>query len=163
KFFTAQGEEDPNYAASFDQAFLEFAAQGQSEFLSSGDSGADPASRDLGSTDSTAGNPDDSPYVTSSGGTTLPRSLSLHRIDFNFPTERTWGWDYLWASPRPAQLGETEEQYAETHISGGGGGYSEFESMPAYQKAVGAMNAITVEYLTPTDFVPVVPGFNLPT
>ena len=158
----ALGQEDPNYAASFDQAFLELAAQGQSTFLSSGDSGAYPASRDLGSTDSTAGNPDDSPYVTSSGGTTLPGSLTLHGITFNFPTERTWGWDYLWASPRPAQLGETEEQYAETHVTGGGGGYSEFESMPAYQKAVGAMNASTVEYLTPTDFEQVAPGLNLP-
>ena len=101
--------------------------------------------------------------MTSSGGTTLPGSLTLHGIDFNFPTERTWGWDYIWASARPAQLGETEEQYAETHITGGGGGYSEFESMPPYQKAVGAMNASTVEYLTPTGFEQVVPGFNLPT
>jgi kumamolisin len=162
KFVTALGGEDPNYAASFDQAFLEFAAQGQSAFLSSGDSGAYPASRDLGSTDSTAGNPDDSPYVTSSGGTTIPGSFSTHGITFTFPTERAWGWDYLWASPRPAQIGETEEQYAETHVVGGGGGYSEFESMPAYQKAVNAGNASTVEYLTPTDFVPIVPGFSLP-
>jgi subtilase family serine protease len=163
KLVTALGGEDPNYAASFDEAFLEMAAQGQSAFLSSGDSGAYPASRDLGSTDSTAGNPDDSPWVTSSGGTTLPGSITLHGITFNFPTERTWGWDYLWASPRPGQLGETEEQYAETHVTGGGGGYSEFEKMPAYQKADGAQFGSTVEYLTPTDFVPVVPGFNLPT
>jgi len=162
KFFTALGEEDPNYAATFDQAFLELAAQGQSTFLSSGDSGAYPASRDLGSTDSSAGNPDGSPFVTSSGGTTIPGSLTLHGITFNFPTERTWGWDYLWASPRPAQLGETELQYAETHVVGGGGGYSGIEPMPAYQKAVGAMNASTVEYLTPTDFEQVAPGFNLP-
>ena len=66
-----------NYADAFDQAFLELAAQGQSMFLSAGDSGAYPASRDFGSTDRTAGNPDDSPYVTSSGGTTLPGPLDL--------------------------------------------------------------------------------------
>jgi subtilase family serine protease len=163
KFVTALGIEDPNYAATFDQAFLELAAQGQSTFLSSGDSGAYPASRDLGSTDTTAGNPDDSPFVTSAGGTTIPGSFSTHGITFTFPTERAWGWDYLWASPRPAQLGQTEAQYAETHVVGGGGGYSELESMPPYQKAVGAMNASTVEYLTPTGFVQVVPGFDLPT
>ena len=162
KYVTALGGEDPNYAASFNQAFLELAAQGQSTFLSSGDSGAYPASRDLGSTDSTAGNPDDSPYVTSSGGTTLPGSLSLHGINFNFPTERTWGWDYLWASARPGQLGETEQQYAVSHVEGGGGGYSEFNAMPAYQKAVGAMNASTVEYLTPIDYLQVAPGVTLP-
>ena len=152
KYYTGAGAEDPNYTASFDEAFLELAAQGQSTFLSAGDSGAYPASRDLGSTDSTAGNPDDSPWVTSSGGTTLPGSLTLHGITFNFPTERTWGWDYLWASPRPSQLGLTEEQYAEREVVGGGGGYSGFEQMPNYQKAVGAQNASTVEYLTPTDY-----------
>ena len=163
KYATALGEEDPNFTASFDEAFLELAAQGQSTFLSAGDSGAYPASRDLGSTDTTSGNPDDSPYVTSSGGTTLPGSLTLHGITFDFPFERTWGWDYLWASARPSQLGLTEEQYALQEIVGGGGGYSEFEGMPAYQKAVGAMTARTVEYLTPTDYEQVVPGFNLPT
>ena len=152
KYITAAGEEDPNYTASYDEAFLELAAQGQSAFLSSGDDGAYPASGDLGSTDATSGNPDDSPWVTSAGGTTLPGSLTLHGITFNFPTERTWGWDYLWASPRPAQIGETEEQYAETHVTGGGGGYSGIESMPDYQRSVGAQNASTVEYLTPTDY-----------
>ena len=162
KYYTAAGEEDPNYTASFDEAFLELAAQGQSTFLSSGDEGAYPASRDLGSTDSTSGNPDDSPWVTSSGGTTLPGSLTLHGITFNFPSERTWGWDYLWASPRPSQLGETEEQYAENEVVGGGGGYSEFEPMPAYQKAVGAENASTVEYLTPTDYATYFGSVSLP-
>lgn len=153
KYYTGAGAEDPNYTASFDEAFLELAAQGQSTFLSAGDSGAYPASRDLGSTDTSSGNPDDSPFVTSAGGTTLPGQLTLHGITFNFPTERTWGWDYLWASPRPAQVGETEEQYAESHVTGGGGGYSGIEQMPAYQQAVNAQNASTVEYLTPTDFI----------
>ena len=72
------------------------AAQGQSSFLSSGDSGAYPASRDLGSTDRTAGSPDGSPWATSSGGTTLPGPFVVHGHTFNFPTERTWAWDYLW-------------------------------------------------------------------
>lgn len=162
RYFTALGEEDPNYAATFDQAFLELAAQGQSTFLSSGDSGAYPASRDLGTTDTSAGNPDGSPFVTSSGGTTLPGSFSTHNITFTFPQERTWGWDYLWASPRPAQLGETEEQYAETHVTGAGGGYSGFEPMPAYQKAVDAQDGAMVEYLTPTDYQEIAPGLTLP-
>jgi subtilase family serine protease len=161
RYFTAAGAEDPNWQSSFDEAFLELAAQGQSTFLSSGDSGAYPASRDLGSTDFTAGSPDDSPWVTSSGGTTLPGSLTLHNITFNFPTERTWAWDYLWASPRPAQLGLTEEQYAEREVVGGGGGYSGYEAMPAYQRTVGAQNASTVEYLTPTAFTDPADTFGL--
>ena len=52
--------------------------RGRRAFLSSGDSGAYPASRDLGSTDRTAGNPDGSPWVTSSGGTTLPGPFLVH-------------------------------------------------------------------------------------
>jgi len=152
RVFDDLGLEDPAWTASFDQAFLELAAQGQSTFLSSGDSGAYPASRDLGSTDRSAGNPDDSPWVTSSGGTTLPGPFTVHGLTFNFPTERTWGWDYLWG-PRSAQLGEPEIVYAETHVVGGGGGYSSFEPMPNYQRSVrGTSNFSAVEYLKPIDF-----------
>jgi subtilase family serine protease len=146
--------EDPNYQNAFDQAFLELDAQGQSTFLSAGDSGAYPASRDLGSTDRTAGNPDGSPWVTSAGGTTLPGPFATSTgLQFDFPVERTWGWDYLWASARPSQLGETEEQYAESHVVGGGGGYSGFEAMPSYQTGVrGTTSYSAVEYLKPTDY-----------
>lgn len=163
KAFTSIGLEDPNYTAAFDQAFLELAAQGQSTFLSSGDSGAYPASRDLGSTDRTSGNPDDSPWVTSSGGTTLPGPFLVHGMTFNFPTERTWAWDYLWG-PRSAQLGEPEVSYAEREVVGGGGGYSGFEPMPTYQKSVkGTTSYSAVEYLQPTGSStadPYVPGLN---
>lgn len=163
KAFTSIGLEDPNYTASFDQAFLELAAQGQSTFLSSGDSGAYPASRDLGSTDRTAGNPDDSPWVTSSGGTTLPGAFDVHGHTFNFPTERTWAWDYLWG-PRSVDLNEPEIAYAESHVVGGGGGYSGIEAMPQYQKSVkGTTNFSAVEYLQPTAFstdYPYVPGLS---
>jgi kumamolisin len=159
--FTNVGLEDSNYANAFSQAFLEMGAQGQSMFLSSGDSGAYPASRDFGSTDRTAGNPDDSPWATSSGGTTLPGPFSTSSgLTFNFPQERTWGWDYLWASARPAQLGETEEQYAESHVVGGGGGYSGYFAMPAYQQGVkGTSNFRAVEYLKPTGFSTTNPFF----
>jgi len=161
KAYQSIGLEDPNYPYAFDQAFLEFAAQGQSAFLSSGDSGAYPASRDLGSTDRTAGNPDDSPWVTSSGGTTLPGPFLVHGMTFNFPTERTWAWDYLWG-PRSAALGEPEIDYAESHVVGSGGGYSGFEPMPAYQKSVkGTSKFNAVEYLQPTDYstsYPYIPG-----
>ncbi len=144
--------EDPNYVATFDQAFLEFAAQGQSFFLSSGDSGAYPASRDLGSTDRTAGSPDGSPWATSSGGTTLPGPFVVHGHTFNFPTERTWAWDYLWPV-RSVDLGIPEIQYAEAEVVGSGGGYSGYEPMPSYQRGVrGTSNFSAVEYLHPTAY-----------
>jgi len=157
--FTNVGLEDTNYANAFSQAFLEMGAQGQSMFLSSGDSGAYPASRDFGSTDRTAGNPDDSPWATSSGGTTLPGPFQVHGMTFNFPAERTWAWDYLWA-PRSAALGEPEIDYAESHVVGGGGGYSGYFAMPSYQQGVkGTKNFRAVEYLKPSSFSTTNPYF----
>ena len=44
----ASGVESPTYAVSFDEAFLELAAQGQSAFVSAGDFGAYTAFEDLG-------------------------------------------------------------------------------------------------------------------
>ena len=44
------GQEAPGYAAAFDEAFLEMAAQGQSGFAAAGDSGAYAARDDLGTT-----------------------------------------------------------------------------------------------------------------
>ena len=73
----AAGVETPAYATAFDEAFLELAVQGQSTFASSGDSGAYDASGDLGTTNLSVDTPADSPYITSSGGTTLPWSGTL--------------------------------------------------------------------------------------
>lgn len=157
--FQNVGLEDLNYAQAFNQAFLEMGAQGQSMFLSSGDSGAYPASRDFGSTDRTAGNPDDSPWATSSGGTTLPGPFDVHGHTFNFPAERTWAWDYLWPV-RSVDLGESEVDYAESHVVGSGGGYSGIFPMPAYQQGVtGTSNFRAVEYLKPTDYSTTNPYF----
>ncbi|HLX20295.1 MAG TPA: S53 family peptidase [Gaiellaceae bacterium] len=159
KAFQSVGLEDSNYAEVFNQAFAELGAQGQSMFLSSGDSGAYPASRDLGSTDRTAGNPDDSPLATSSGGTTLPGPFVVHGLTYGGPKERTWAWDYLWG-PRSAQLGEPEVSYAEREVVGSGGGFSGFFSQPSYQKNVsGTTSFSAVEYLQPTDFM--TNGFNI--
>src|SRR5581483_4993225 len=63
---------------------------------------------------------------------------------------------------RSAQLKVSEESYAETHVVGGGGGYSGYDSMPTYQRQVrGTSNFTAVEYLQPTDFTtsdPDIPG-----
>src|SRR6202020_332522 len=60
----AAGQETATYEASFDEAFLELADQGQSTFVSAGDAGAYDASEDLGSTNLSVDTPGDSPYVT---------------------------------------------------------------------------------------------------
>ena len=157
------GTESPTYATSFDEAFLELAAQGQTAFVSAGDFGAYTADEDLGTTNLSAGNPDSSPWVTAAGGTTLPGTIPLSAMDSaTIGSERTWGWDWLW--PHYADFGApSEAAFASANPLGGGGGFSVFERTPLYQLLVPhAMNFSATQYLTPTDDK-LTSGLNLPT
>jgi kumamolisin len=162
-----QGTEPSAYLAAFDEAFLEFGAQGQSGFLSAGDQGAYDAIDDLGTTNLAVDSNADSPYITSAGGTTLPWSGSLTGPDgtanVTVAKQRAWGWDYLW--PAIAQInGVSEFDAAESAIGGTGGGFSVDEPAPLYQFiASGTHNYHAVEYLTPIDFTTVAPGLSEPT
>lgn len=165
------GEQDPNYVQSFSDAFLEMAAQGQSTFVASGDSGAYAASRDLGSTNLSVSVPDDSPYTTSAGGTTLAGTIPLtSTVSVNIPSERAWGWDWLWpyyylfVNPSTNEPFTSEAAFAESEgIGGDGGGFSVDEPTPLYQQLVPGLHHFSaVEYLTPTDYVSAY-GLNLPT
>ena len=161
------GQEASTYNAAFDEAFLELAAQGQSTFDASGDSGAYGASRDLGTTNLSVLTNPDSPYITATGGTTLPWTGTLTGPDgsatVTVPSQRAWGWDYLW--PAIAKItGVTELQAAEANIGGSGGGFSVLEPTPQYQEFVpGTHSFHAVQYLTPTDYVTIVPGLVEPT
>jgi kumamolisin len=154
----ASGVETPAYEAAFDEAFLEFAAQGQSAFVSSGDAGAYDASDDLGTTNLAVDTPGDSPYVTSSGGTTLPWSGLAENPGTgqsafaSNAVQRIWGWDYLWpwfAKTTPESLTTA----AEADVVGSGGGFSVNYPTPSYQRGVPGTGFFSaVPYLTPTDF-----------
>jgi kumamolisin len=151
----ASGVETPAYEEAFDEAFLEFAAQGQSGFLSAGDSGAYDASDDLGTTNLSVDTSGDSPYITSSGGTTLPWSGAITGPDGSahvaVTAQRAWGWDYTWAA-MAAVNDESLSTAAEANVVGGGGGYSAVEPTPSYQVGIaGAGSYSDVEYLTPSD------------
>jgi kumamolisin len=161
------GQESAGYTEAFDEAFLEMAAQGQSAFTSSGDSGAYTASRDLGTTNLNVDNPADSPYITACGGTSLPGTTYLAGPDGDATatttTNRIWGWDYLW-KPVAQITGEPLATVAEGTVVGSGGGFSGLESEPSYQRGVSGVNEFdAVEYLTPTDYEQVAPGLTLPT
>jgi kumamolisin len=152
----ASGVETPAYEAAFDEAFLEMAAQGQSGFLAAGDSGAYDASADLGTTNLAIDTSGDSPYITSAGGTTLPWSGPVVGPDgtanASVPTQRAWGWDYLW----PAFATVNDESLAaaaESDVAGGGGGFSAYEPTPSYQQGVSGIGSSSeVAYLTPTAY-----------
>ena len=156
----ASGEETPAYQAAFDEAFLEFAAQGQSAFVSSGDDAAYDAQLDFvtsGTTNLAVDTPGDSPYITSSGGTTLPWSGQLpgangQPVSVSNSAQRIWGWDYLW--PYFANSGQQSlTAAAESDVVGSGGGFSVDYPTPSYQRGVpGTSFFSAVPYLTPTDF-----------
>ncbi len=161
------GEEAAGYAQSFDEAFLEMAAQGQSAFTSSADYGAYTAIADLGTTNLAVDNPADSPYVTACGATGLPGTTYLSGPDGTATATNTatriWGWDYLW-EPIAEVNGVTEATVAESEPIGSGGGFSVLEPTPSYQDGVSGTNYFhAVEYLTPTDYETVAPGLVEPT
>jgi kumamolisin len=160
------GQEASTYLAAFDEAFLELAAQGQSDFDASGDAGAYDASRDLGTTNLSVDTSSDSPYITATGGTTLPWTGQLTGPDgtatVTAPAQRIWGWDYMWQAIATIE-GESLSEAAETTVVGGGGGFSQVYSTPAYQQGVSGVNSFhAVPYLTPTDFTTVTPGLTEP-
>jgi kumamolisin len=154
----ASGVETPAYEAAFDEAFLEFAAQGQSAFVSSGDDAAYDAQGDLGTTNLAVDTPGDSPYITSSGGTTLPWSGQAENPGTgesafaSNPVQRIWGWDYLW--PWFVKTGQGPlTAAAENDVVGSGGGFSVSYPTPSYQRGVPGTGFFSaVPYLTPTDY-----------
>ncbi len=161
------GQESAGYVQSFDEAFLEMAAQGQSAFTSSGDYGAYTAAEDIGTTNLSVDNPGDSPFITACGGTSLPGTTYLSGPDgtatATTTANRIWGWDYLWSAIAQVD-GVSEATVAEGLPIGSGGGFSALEPEPSYQESVsGTGNWHGVEYLTPIDYTLVAPGLTEPT
>ena len=159
----AAGEESPGYESAFDEAFLEMDAQGQSGFIASGDWAAYSAHIDLTTTNVSVTASDDSPYITSAGGTTLPWNETLTSgstsVNVDVPSQRAWGWDYLW-QPLATLSGTSLATEAESAVTGTGGGFSTIEKTPSYQRGVSGTNYYNAyEYLTPTDDKTVVTGF----
>jgi subtilase family serine protease len=165
------GAEAPAYAQAFDEAFLELAAQGQSTFVAAGDTGAYSAAGNLGTANLSVGNPGDSPFVTSVGGTTLAGTITAAvgrgQVKATIPAQRTWGWDWLW--PDYATFGfKTEASFASVTVGGSAGGFSSFEPVPVYQDMLNQQGTgnpgsySDVEYLTPADYTSV-KGLYLPT
>ena len=120
------------------QILLEAAAQGQSFFAATGDSGAYDTVRGLGhgtepgtfNAPLTVDSPASDPFMTAAGGTTVPFSYAFR----NGPTEsitkeQVWGWDYL-------------QNYFDKYVGqgvidlfsvGAGGGVSVYWKRPFYQ------------------------------
>ncbi|KRE88667.1 peptidase S53 [Frateuria sp. Soil773] len=122
---------------TFHQILLEAAAQGQSVFAATGDSGAYDTVRPLGhgsgpgqfSAPLTVDSPASDPYITAAGGTTVPYSFSFASgPTASITQESVWGWDYL-----QNYLDKIKPGAYDLFAGGGGGGVSVYWRMPFYQ------------------------------
>ena len=112
----------PNVAASENTLFQEAAAQGQSVFAASGDTGSEDCDGDAtGGTRLAVDDPGSQPYVTSVGGTSLS-ALGPP------PTETVWN------------------DFCNNVACGGGGGISSLWSMPSWQSgAPASLNVVNAQ------------------
>lgn len=167
------GTEAATFNGIYSAAALEMAAQGQSAFDASGDSGAyddvgdvNPANGDSTPyTELSVDNPADIPWITAAGGTTEAGRIPLYDSASLSPaavvtikSQRAWGWDWLfpyyWLIPSSTPLTEATFTANPLYAGGDGGGYSTVERQPAYQSKVrGIDNYSFVPYETPTNFV----------
>jgi subtilase family serine protease len=166
----AAGTESSTLIQANDEFFLELAAQGQSSFSTSGDSGAYDASDDLGSTNLAVDNAGDSPWTTTGGGTTIAGVIPLAdqvtagpTINVRIKSTRAWGWDWQWPywqqflnfAPSTPVPFTSEANFAVNDVVGSGGGYSVDELRPGYQRAIKNLGDFSaVPYLTPTAYKP---------
>ncbi|MEO5812507.1 MAG: S53 family peptidase [Rhodanobacter sp.] len=119
---------------AFHQVLMEAAAQGQSVFAASGDSGAFDTVRALGTGTGpfdfnaplTVDSPASDPYMTAAGGTTVPVTFTNRagEVVLSIKQESVWGWDYLLPFV-PSK--------ASVFSVGGGGGVSSYWRKPVYQ------------------------------
>lgn len=161
----AAGTTSPTYTETFDEAFLEMAAQGQSSFTATGDYGAYQDTADNLTTALAIDSPADSPYTTATGGTTnagtqtYPVTNTAGDVTaedhVNIPEQITWGWAYL--LPLYRAFGYPSEKAAATDpnfsfIGGSNGGYSTVEPRPSYQNGMSGVDSFNdYQYFTPID------------
>ncbi|MDE2224766.1 MAG: S8/S53 family peptidase [Xanthomonadaceae bacterium] len=123
-----------------DQALMEAAAQGQSVFTATGDSGAFDVYRDIPGVNAqlSVDYPASDPFITAAGGTTMTGLQEYlgpggSIIPINIAQEQVWGWDYLIPLCNAFGLDPVSCGIA---YGGGGGGVSSFWSLPYYQQSV---------------------------
>lgn len=139
----------PVYGQVMNIVMAQGALQGVSTFAASGDSGAlaqgiggkiGPIS--LPNYSTYAFFPADNPWVTTTGGTTLPFSKQIKKgVKVSVDKERAWGGDYLFNAyfkGRNNMLNNIKlYSYA---TAGGGGGISHLYNTPQYQEGVPGVN-----------------------
>lgn len=149
----------PLYATILNTLFAQGAMQGISIFAASGDSGAYAFPwNNSGSNDEQgiyATLPAGNPWVTSTGGTTIPYDEKLSDgNELSIKKERAWGGDEYFVAYRkdPDLFLDSLGNFALLQ-GGSGGGISALYSTPSYQKGVSGINTFNArQYLTKTGY-----------
>lgn len=144
----------PLYGTVMSTLLAQGATQGVSTFAASGDTGAygESLKRDGSTTEGIYANfPANNPWVTATGGTTLPsEGMLANGATIKINQERTWGGDYLFDAYQKDKVFFTKHDDLMGMLQGGsGGGISTLYSTPAYQKGVSGVNTYNArQYLT---------------
>ncbi|MEE8825331.1 pseudomonalisin precursor [Lentilactobacillus sunkii] len=148
----------PVYGQAMTMLMAQGALQGISTFVASGDSGA--YSQGIGAKlgpfsipnySTYADFPSDNPWVTATGGTTLPFSKKLDNgIKVSVDKERAWGADYMYkAYGQNRKAFQTSLTDFMSLYNAGGGGISTLYDTPQYQQDVPGVNTFNArEYLS---------------
>jgi subtilase family serine protease len=137
-----------SYAEAENLIFEQMAAQGQSMFSSSGDTGAFECLRDGTFTDWApleALDPSSQPWVTSTGGTSFESFDPGDNPTPSYPrgTEAVWNTLDVCSGNNSSTVTSTGITNCSTY-GAGGGGHSIFWPMPNYQRGPGVINPDTV-------------------
>jgi subtilase family serine protease len=144
---TCENDVSAGYAEAENTVFEQMAAQGQSVFSSSGDTGAFGCIRTDGTTIVNSGDPSSQPWVTSVGGTSFESDNPGTNPHPGTPVtgdETVWNVDNLCSDQPAAADNDGKGGYfwcAET--GAGSGGFSQFWGRPFYQKGPGVNNRYT--------------------
>ncbi|MCY9805931.1 S53 family peptidase [Lentilactobacillus senioris] len=128
--------------------FKQAAVQGISSFVAAGDNGAYEGATDSELTTGLAvSEPATSPYVTSTGGTSLPATYKIkgQSQPYQVKKERAWADEYLYPEIHSNKKipGALKRQ---AYFTAGGGGFSTiYKNMPAYQKGVSGTQTFRAE------------------
>jgi subtilase family serine protease len=134
------------YAQAENAVFEQMAAQGQSVFSSSGDTGAFGCIRSDGTTIVNMGDPSSQPWVTSVGGTSLESFNPGTNPHPSYPrgVESVWNVQNLCSNQGPNAGNDNQGGFFWCAATGaGGGGSSQWWGRPFYQRGPGINNPYT--------------------
>jgi subtilase family serine protease len=131
------------YAQAENVIFRQMAAQGQSLFSASGDTGAFDCIRADGTTIVNVNDPTAQPWVTGVGGTSFENFNPGTNPHPRYPRvgEAAWNVQNLCSNAAPSPANDNQGGFFWCAATGaGGGGSSQYWGMPSYQRGPGVIN-----------------------